>query len=473
MAHILISAAHKSSGKTAFACGLAAALVRRGRAVQPFKKGPDYIDPMWHRHAAGRPSFNLDFNTQDGDEIRATFARAMAAADIGLIEGNKGLYDGLAVDGSDCNAALAKLLAAPVLLVLDAAGLTRGVAPLVVGYCAFDPDVTIAGIVLNNLASARQEAKMRAALERYTDVPVVGAVGRADDMLLVERHLGLVTPDDAGLPAERIDAMATRVEAEVDVDAVEAIAATAPAPEEPDTCQVVASSPRTDLRIAVARDAAFGFYYADDLDRMRALGAEPVFFDTFADGRLPKADALFIGGGFPETHMPALESNGALRAEIRAAIAAGLPTYAECGGMMYLSRAIHWHGQRHTMVGALPADARLNLEPQGRGLVRLAVTDEAPWSPAADGETHVAAHEFHHASLEAIDPACRYAYRVERGTGIGDARDGLVVENCLASFSHLRHARRSPWVDRFVAYVRAKRKIGRADAKRALAIAEG
>ncbi|PLX37599.1 MAG: cobyrinic acid a,c-diamide synthase [Hyphomicrobiales bacterium] len=455
MAHIFLSAAHKSSGKTTLTIGLAAALARRGRVVQPFKKGPDYIDPMWHRHAAGRASYNLDFNTMTAGEIEATFAANLAGADIGLIEGNKGLYDGMDIEGSDCNAALARMLDAPVVLVLNAEGITRGIAPLVIGYQAFDPQVKIAGLILNSLVSARQESKMRAVLERYTDLPVIGAVGRDRNLGVLERHLGLVPPDEAGGPAERIAHIADVVEAGIDLDAFEAIAATAPVVTAP---PVVPSVPSPDLRVGITRDSAFGFYYSDDLERFRQAGAEPVFFDCLSDPHLPDVDALFIGGGFPETHMQALSANASLRQEIRAAIEAGMPTYAECGGLMYLSRSIFWNGERHDMVGAVPADAVMNSRPQGRGLVRLAPTGEAPWSPLGSSSPVVAAHEFHYAGLENVAMGSRYAYRVERGHGIDGTNDGIVIGNLVANFVHLRHTAATPWVDRFVDFIRTTKR---------------
>jgi cobyrinic acid a,c-diamide synthase len=193
MAHLLISAAHKSSGKTMVSIGLAAALGARGLCVQAFKKGPDYIDPMWLARASGRPCYNLDFNTQSDAEIGALFARHARRADLALIEGNKGLHDGVDTEGRDSTAALAKLLGAPVVLVIDAAGVTRGVAPLVLGYQAFDREVAIRGVLLNRVGSARQESKLRQALERYTDVPVLGAIGRNEALVVRERHLGLTT----------------------------------------------------------------------------------------------------------------------------------------------------------------------------------------------------------------------------------------------------------------------------------------
>ena len=201
MAHVYISAAHKSSGKTTLSIGLCAAFAAQGQRVQPFKKGPDYIDPLWLAQAAQRPCFNLDFNTMGPDEIGSLFARNMQSADIGLIEGNKGLYDGLALDGSNSNAALAKMLDAPIVLVLDSQGMTRGVAPLILGYQAFDPELKILGVILNKVGGRRHESKLRAVIEHYTDVRVIGAVHRDDELRIDERHLGLVPSNElAGSP---------------------------------------------------------------------------------------------------------------------------------------------------------------------------------------------------------------------------------------------------------------------------------
>lgn len=466
MAHIFLSAAHKSSGKTTVSIGISAALTRAGTIVQTYKKGPDYIDPMWLSRASGRACYNLDFNTMGHGEIEACFRRNHRGADLGLIEGNKGLYDGLDVEGGDSNAALAKLLGSPVILVINAEGITRGVAPLVVGYRAFDPDVDIAGIVLNSLVSARQEGKMRAVLERYCDVPVIGAIGRDPGLVVSERHLGLTTPGEADARDARIARMADAVAAGVDLERLKEIAHKAPAPA---ALAPIAAAP-PDVRIAVARDTAFGFYYRDDLEQLRAAGAELVFFDALLDPRLPPVDGLFIGGGFPETHMAELEANQSLRADIRRAVKDGLPAYAECGGLMYLCRAIFWHGERRDMVGVIDADAVMHEKSQGRGLVRLAETGDSPWPPpAAGGADEFRAHEFHYAGLENLAADTRFAYRVLRGHGIDGVHDGILVHNLLASFAHLRSTAANPWAERFVAFVRRARSgtAVRPDAARA------
>src|SRR5208337_2203977 len=228
MSRLFLSAVHKSSGKTTVSIGIAAALAARGLAVQTFKKGPDYIDPMWLARASGRPCFNLDFNAQTHAEITASVASRAAHASLALIEGNKGLHDGVDIEGSDSSAALAKLLAAPVILVIDTLGMTRGVAPLVLGYRDFDPGIKIAGIILNKVGVRRQEEKVRQALERYTDIPVLGALPRTGDFAIEERHLGLMTPMETPGPRAAIERMRRAVESGIDLDRLLAAAASAP-----------------------------------------------------------------------------------------------------------------------------------------------------------------------------------------------------------------------------------------------------
>jgi len=460
MNRLLISAAHKSSGKTTLSVGLCAALHRRGLRVQPFKKGPDYIDPMWLSLASERPCHNLDFFLAGNDEILGTVAARASDADIALIEGNKGLYDGLDLDGSNSNAALAKLLAAPVVLVIDARGMTRGVAPLILGYQAFDRDIHIAGVILNQLGGARHERKLRAVIEHYTDVPVIGAVHHDDRLAIVERHLGLVPSNEASGARAKIDALADAVTAQVDLDQLLALAGSAPTLPGTHAYPAAMPLPSADVRIGVARDAAFAFYYPADIEALRRHGAELVPIDTLRDPHLPAVDGLFIGGGFPEVHMRTLEANASLRNEIRRAIDAGLPVYAECGGLMYLSRSLSWNGERCAMVGALPADTVMHDRPQGRGYVKLAETGRSPWPQVAGSagpEVEIHAHEFHYSSLENVADDLVYAYDVKRGTGIDGRRDGIVYRNVLACYTHMRDVGDNHWTARFVEFVRRVR----------------
>ncbi len=464
---LLVSAAHKSSGKTTVTVGLAAAWAAQGLAVQCFKKGPDYIDPMWLALASGRACYNLDPHLSEGAAILQRVARASTGADLALVEGNKGLYDGLSLDGSNSNAALAKMLGAPVLLVLDARGMTRGIAPLILGYQAFDRDIRIGGVVLNRVGGARHESKLRAVIEHYTDVPVLGAVAEDARLALAERHLGLLPCAEHSGGAAWVTEVAKVVAAQVDLARVRALAAPAmplPAGLAAEHLPPMRGPRDARLRIGIARDRAFGFYYADDLEALHAGGAELVFIDTLHDQRLPALDGLFIGGGFPETCLDALEDNPALRAALREAIEGGLPTYAECGGLMLLARSIRWRDHAAEMVGVIPGDAVMHERPVGRGYVQLAETDAMPWPPSvaagagAGGEaTPVRGHEFHYASLEGLPEGQRYAWRVQRGHGIDGRHDGLVMHNLLASFSHLRHQAGAHWVDRFLAHVEAVR----------------
>jgi cobyrinic acid a,c-diamide synthase len=455
MSHLLISAAHKSSGKTTVSIGLCAAMRARGLAVQPFKKGPDYIDPIWLGMASGRDCRNLDFNLMAPDEIQAMFHRFNANADISLIEGNKGLYDGLDLEGGNSNAALAKLLGAPVVLVIDARGMTRGIAPLILGYQAFDKDIRIAGVILNNIGGSRHESKLRAVIEHYTDVPVVGAVHHNQDLQILERHLGLMPANEAAEAARQVDDIGRLVESQVDLDRLLAIAAGAPA--SPAVAEAVAPAAGAALRIGVAKDRAFGFYYADDFEAMRQAGAELVFVDMLQDKTLPPVDGLFIGGGFPEAAMAELEANKEMRAQVKDAIESGLPAYAECGGLMYLARSIQWKEGRHEMAGVIPGDILMHERPVGRGYVKLKETGDNPWPAEGAAEGVINAHEFHYSSLENLEGAPRFAYDVVRGHGIDGKRDGLIYKNLLASYTHLRSVGAYNWAKRFVAFVRERK----------------
>jgi len=454
MSRLLIAAAHKSSGKTTVSLGLCAALSERGLAVQPFKKGPDYIDPMWLGLAAGRPCHNLDFYCMSHAEILTSIGHYSAGTDIALIEGNKGLYDGLDLDGSNSNAALATLTQTPVILVLDARGMTRGIAPLILGYQAFDPEVRIAGVILNQLGGSRHEAKLRAVIEHYTDIPVLGGVHRNPSMEIVERHLGLVPSNEDSAASSKIREISQLIREQVDLDQLLAVAGAKPLTFTPlQSATPAASIP---VKIGIARDAAFGFYYPDDLNALTQAGAELVMFNTLTDTILPDMDGLFIGGGFPESHMQALEANTALRTALKSALNAGLPAYAECGGLMYLTRRLSWHDRQAEMVGIIPADTVMHDRPQGRGYVRLRETAAAPW-PSNQPQDEFAAHEFHYSSLENITEPLDYAYAVTRGHGIDGSNDGIVINKLLACYSHMRDTKQHHWAHRFVKFVRMHR----------------
>lgn len=457
MPHLLISAAHKSSGKTTLCVGLGAEWSRLGLQIQSFKKGPDYIDPLWLTQATQRPCYNLDFYTQDQDEIRQLFASRMVSADLGLIEGNKGLYDGLDLHGHNSNAALAKLLGAPVVLVIDTEGMTRGIAPLLLGYQDFDPAIRIAGVILNKVNGSRHESKLRAVIEHYTDIPVVGSVQRCSELVIVERHLGLIPSNEAQEASAQIERIRRVVAEQVEFSALSAIAdgaspldcATAPVP--------VQISSDTPLRIGIAQDRAFGFYYPGDLEAMVAAGALLVPFSPMTDRQLPDVDGIFIGGGFPEMHLAALEANGVLRAQLRDYVESGRPLYAECGGLMYLSRSIQWRDETCSMVGIIPGDTRMYDRPQGRGYVRLRPTQWLPWPLSVTGDA-IAAHEFHYSRLENLASGQIFGFEMLRGTGIDGSHDGLVYKNLLACYSHLRNVGGCRWTEHFLHQVQTYRR---------------
>ena len=455
-ARLLISAAHKSSGKTTVSIGLCAALQRRGLAVQAFKKGPDYIDPMWLSRASKRACRNLDFYLMQKQEIHSLFARHAVAADISIIEGNKGLYDGLDLDGSNSNAALAQLLETPVILVIDARGMTRGIAPLILGYQAFDRDLRIAGVILNRIGGARHEAKLRAVIEHYTDIPVLGGIHEHPQLQIEERHLGLMPSSEAADATQLIEKIATLVGAQVDLDRLIDIARSAPPlsarADKLIRLPIATRNAAKGLRIGVVRDKAFGFYYIDDLEALEKSGAELIFIDTLGDQSLPALDGLIIGGGFPELFLSELEANISLRADIGRAIEDGLPVYAECGGLMYLARSITWRGITRRMVGAIAGDVVMHDKPVGRGYVRLRPTGLAPWSVVA-GDDELCAHEFHYSSLENLGKV-KFAYEVTRGYGIDGHHDGIIYKNVLASYTHLRSVGMVNWAERYLGFVR-------------------
>ena len=461
MAHLYISAAHKSSGKTTISIGLCRSLRSRGLVVQPFKKGPDYIDPLWLSQAAGRPCLNLDFHTMGRREISAAFAREIQGADLGLIEGNVGLFDSTDIQGENSNAALAKHLRAPVVLVLDCQGMARGIAPLLLGYQAFDPNLRIAGLVLNKVGGDRHAANLIRAVEHYTDLPILGTLLRDEGMAIAERHLGLMPSNESEEAESWIEAIARRVSAALDLDRLIALAELADLPlttAPGSACPSAASGSL--VRIGIARDAAFGFYYPDDLRALAEGGAELVPFSPISDPAPPAVDGLFLGGGFPEYRMDELERNRPMREAMAAFVSRGGPVYAECGGLMYLCKTIRWGDRCRSMVGAVDAEVQMHPRPQGRGYVELRETSSFPWpADETSGDLgtpgrEVHAHEFHHSAIVAPRSDWTYAYEVRRGVGIDGRHDGIVQGNLLACYAHLRDVGGNGWPRRFLAHVR-------------------
>lgn len=451
MKRIYISAAHKSSGKTTVSIGICSALASQGQIVQAYKKGPDYIDPHWLARATHRDCFNLDFYTMHTDEIKSTVQQHSTDTDISIIEGNKGLYDGLDLDGSNSNAALAKLLDTPIVLVLDARGMTRGIAPLILGYQAFDTDIAIKGVILNQLGGSRHESKLRNVIEHYTDVEVLGAIHKDPRLDIEERHLGLMPSNEDHSADQKIETLKQATLDQVNLKRIIEIAGQSKSVENIKTIPEIKTTNEPRVRIGLIRNTAFGFYYPDDLIALENAGAKLIEIDNITDTKLPEIDGLFIGGGFPETHMEPLEANTEMRSQIRDAIEDGLPVYAECGGLMYLARSISWDNNKHDMVGAIDADICMEKKPQGRGYVQLKETAQALW-PATETEV-IHAHEFHYSRFINLDKNARFAYQVVRGTGIDGQSDGYINKNMLACYSHQRSTGGNNWAKRFIQFI--------------------
>lgn len=463
---LYISAAHKSSGKTTITIGLCAALHQSGKRVQAFKKGPDYIDPLWHARATSNACYTLDYNTMYANEILSLYHKKSALADISIIEGNKGLYDGLDLDGSNSNAALAKMLHANLILVLDAQGMTRGIAPLVLGYQAFDPAIKIAGIILNKLGGSRHESKLRAVLEHYTDVPVIGAVHKQKELEIVEKHLGLIPGNEDQQAHKKIQSICRVIQQSINLDQLIDLSQykfSAPKNHNLEGDIIVKKQLSSEkVKIAIIKDEAFGFYYPADLEALEQSGAELISTSALNDDQLPdNIDGIFIGGGFPERHMQKLASNHSYKQHLKQLIESGLPCYAECGGLMYLSRSINWQNKTATMTGVIDADIAVTEKPQGRGLIQFSETELMPW-PLVDNEESdkgkiIAAHEFHYSTLINISPDTKFAYKIYRGTGIDGKHDAIVYKNLLASYAHLQDTKQNHWTRRFVAFVKSKK----------------
>lgn len=443
---VYISAAHKSSGKTIISLALSRAFVRYGFKVQTFKKGPDYIDPIWLQFASQNPCYNLDFYTMSNSNIIDMYKKFSSQADISIIEGNKGLFDGLSVDGKDSNAELAKKLKTAVILVIDATGITRGAAPLTKGYQNFDKNIKFKGVILNKVQGQRHEDKLIKAINYYTDMPVLGAVRKSAGLIIKERHLGLMPANEAFESNKIIDDISKKIEAEIDLNKIFPLTTI-----KNKENKIAKKNNKYNLKIALAKDSAFGFYYQDDLDTFNKLGAEIIYFDTLKADKLPAVDGLFLGGGFPETHLKYLAKNTSLKNDIKNKILSGLPTYAECGGLMYLTNSIIKNNKNYKMLGVIDADTIITKKPIGRGYVKLKPINNHLWVGGED----INGHEFHYSKLENINSQYKFAFEVKRGAGIKDNKDGILAYNLLATYSHLRNIN-SNWVVNFLNFIKLK-----------------
>jgi cobyrinic acid a,c-diamide synthase len=443
---VVFSALRGNSGKTFLTVGVGACLRQRGKVVSPFKKGPDFIDPAWLEMATGQPCYNLDLFLMEREGLISSFSTRVRQTDGALVEGNRGLYDGMDREGSYSTAELAKLLQAPVVLVVDCSMATRTVAAMILGCQHFDPEVAIKGVILNRIGGTRHESIVRSAIEDRCSVDVLGAVPKIKGGVFPERHMGLVPPREHAGAARAVDEAARIVHQYVDVDRLWGIAQGAPAFsfDEPDRrAGKPFVCPSRQPRIGFIRDSAFWFYYPDNLEALKKLGASLVECSALNDRELPPVDALYIGGGFPETHAESLAANESFRKSLREAVETGLPVYAECGGLMYLGKELVVEGKTFPMAEVFPLRFALDGSPQGHGYTILEVDTPNPYFPSGK---ILHGHEFHYSHIPDMEEGSfTFAFNVRRGHGIHGRRDGLCYRNVLATYSHLHAVGAEGW----------------------------
>ncbi len=440
---ILMSALRGGSGKTILSIGIVAAWKQQDKSVHTFKKGPDYIDAGWLALAAGRPCHNLDTFLVPQDLVYHSFFHRMQPDTLAVIEGNRGLYDGTDTEGSTSTAELAKLLKVPVVLIVDCTKSTRTMAAAVLGCLKFDPEVLLKGVIVNRVAGTRHESTLRKNIEYHCGIPVLGAVPKLQNSDFPERHMGLLPIFEHDWASESIAAAADVARKYLDLDKLALLAAGAPAMPQPP------SGPGTTLprqggaaaSIGVIRDSAFQFYYPENLEALEKAGARLVYISPLVDDRLHNLDALYLGGGFPETHVEALAKNETFRHEIKALADKGFPIYAECGGLMYLGETIRIAGNSYPMCGVLPIGFGFSKRPQGHGYTVVRVERENPYFAVG---SEIRGHEFHYSTVEdwrGTDDDL--AFSMQRGTGFTHGRDGVVYKNVFATYTHI-HALGTP-----------------------------
>lgn len=441
---IVIAGTHSGVGKTTLTLGLLAALRRRNLAVQPFKVGPDYIDPGLHQVAAGRVSHNLDSWLGTATAVQQLFLKYAQSSDLALVEGVMGLFDGAKGQGEmGSTAQVAKLLQAPVVLIFSAKGLARSAAALVHGYRTFDPSVRIGGVIANGISSERHREFIRQTVEEEVGLPLLGAIEKNKAIVMPERQLGLLPATENQALGQVLNQLADLVEEQVDLTAIIQLARSAPTINAgPEAAGV---KDFTGVHLAVAMDEAFHFYYQDSLDYLTELGVTLHFFSPLRDGKLPvNCHGIYIGGGFPEEFLPTLAANQSLKESLWQAYHRGVPIYAECGGLMYLCRSIcSLTGTEFVGVGLVPGRVRMGQRLAALGYVKATI--QRPCLLGQAGE-ELKGHEFHWSSISGL-PEETALYQLVGGRGVPGRPDGYVRANLAASYVHL-HFRYQPQVAR-------------------------
>ncbi len=438
---LLIAAPHSGSGKTTVALGLMAALRRRGLAVRPFKVGPDYIDPGYHGLASGAPGQNLDSWLMDRSTMVRIFGRS-AQGGFAVVEGVMGLYDG-GRGGVSSTAEIAKILKIPVVLVIDGRSMGDSAAALALGFREYDREVNLAGVILNRLGSPSHYRTIKEALEGIA-MPLFGALFRDEGLKISERHLGL-TPAQENPDRGPLEAMAQAVEKGLDLEALISLAHGAPPLEIPDPLPTSQGPP---VKIGVARDKAFSFYYPESLEELERRGAELVFFSPLEDRELPAVSGLIFGGGFPELFAQDLSVNGAMREAVFQAGQSGMPILAECGGLMYLCRELrNFQGHSFPMAGLVPARCSMKDRLQRVGYVEALALEDLSLAPKG---ALIRGHEFHFSTMEPDNDAFPWAFRFTK-VRTGQSYDGgFRSSNVTASYLHLHFAGNPQLAQRFL-----------------------
>jgi cobyrinic acid a,c-diamide synthase len=444
---LVVAGVASGVGKTTVTLGLLEAFRRRGLTVQAFKVGPDFIDPGFHEVVTGRGSYNLDGWMCGRDHVLATVRRHAGDADLAVVEGVMGCFDGLdATSDEGSTAQVAKWLGAPVVLVIDARAQARSAAAVVLGFEQFDPELNLAAVIANRVGGETHARGIRESISARCRATLVGAIARDEGVALAERHLGLITAGEGGLTAEKRTRLADLIERSVDLDGLLKLTAPLHAPITAGPTAALPRSPR--VRIGVAHDAAFCFYYRDNLALLEAAGAELTYWSPLSDAALPAVDGLYLGGGYPELHGAALGANKTMLEAVRAFATAGRPIYAECGGLMYLAEALEdLDGAAHAMVGLLPATVRMRPRRLSIGYTEVTLQGESPLGAAG---TAARGHEFHYSSLDPVPASIPRVYRLRRRRG--EERDeGYRIGNTLLSYVHLHFASNPEVARHFVA----------------------
>lgn len=441
---IIIAGLCGGAGKTIISLGITGAWREKGFKVAPFKKGPDYIDAGWLSKAAGRPCYNLDTFFCAKSVVTQSYLENSKNCDVAVVEGNRGLYDGIDMEGSTSTSELAKLLNLPVILVLDCTKSTRTMAALLMGCMHFDPDVKICGVILNRIAGKRHEGKVRASIERFCRIPVFGAVPKLKAKDFPERHMGLVTSDEHSFSNKAIDAAAKVANDHIELDKLYQ-AVIGEYHTEIEITQAHTQEIKTDksepVTIGIIRDSAFQFYYPDNIDALENLGANIVYISPLNESVIPDCHAIYMGGGFPEIHAAQLAKNISFRKSLKDLSQKGLPIYAECGGLIFLGQSILLNGEDYPMSGILPIKFGLSKRPQGHGYTEVKVVNDNPFFKI--GET-LKGHEFRYSNIIDIDyKDNEMAFKMVRGQGILDKKDGFFKQNTFGTYTHI-HALGSP-----------------------------